>query len=592
MARVVSAGWVSGSVTPARLRLYHLLFIVFATVAATAVAAPSVLSQPTLYTASAMVRFDPVSLPGLVEGDQATPTLDDAQKQLGEVLKDRYEGLGSRTRGLQYNVVGPDQIEVVGFTPFVSQSVTLTNEAADGLARRLYAVEGTPILRDILGKQLQASLEGHPARTQEDLYLRKIIETDALYGGITPTQGERSIETLSTEERFAVTRAIEIQYDLTNLDERKAERTLAQGGDDATLDAARADRKRASDRKIALRVMLGYLYDTYRTEYDLAAQAGPVFVATRAASAAPIPTYTLGKLLLAALVGFLGGLFTVLLDRAVGIVAKLAELWAYRDLMRNMVMRDLRARYKNSLLGYFWSLINPLLTMLIFWLVFSVLLRNNIPMFPVFLIVALLPWNFAITSVSSGMRSILDNSHLVSKVYFPREILPITVVLANLVNYVLALPVMFLVMAAVQTVQLGHLNFSWTFAFLPVLIVIQIIFLIGMTLLLSTIAVFFRDTIHIIDILLQLWMFLTPVFYTLETVTQGNTLAATAVRWLNPMASLIDFYRDILYGQATGPTPGIPALDGVFRTLVTALVILAVGAYVFHRYSGRFGEEL
>jgi lipopolysaccharide transport system permease protein len=106
------------------------------------------------------------------------------------------------------------------------------------------------------------------------------------------------------------------------------------------------------------------------------------------------------------------------------------------------------------------------------------------------------------------------------------------------------------------------------------------------------VAVFFRDTTHIIDILIQLWIFLTPVFYTLETVTQGNLVAATAVRWLNPMASLVDFYRDILYGQASNPIPGIPALDGVLRTLLTALVILAVGAYVFHRNSARFGEEL
>jgi lipopolysaccharide transport system permease protein len=256
------------------------------------------------------------------------------------------------------------------------------------------------------------------------------------------------------------------------------------------------------------------------------------------------------------------------------------------------VMRDLKARYKQSLLGYFWSLINPLMTMLIFWLVFSVLLRNDIPMFPVFLLVALLPWNFAVTSVSGGMRSVLDNSNLVKKVYFPREILPITTVLSNLANYLLALPVMFLVMAGIQLTVLGHLQFSWSFAFLPVIIVIQVILLIGMALLLSTIAVFFRDTTHIIDILIQLWIFLTPVFYSLDVVTKGNAIAAKVVRWLNPMASLIDFYRDILYGQPTNPAPGLPAIDGVFRTLLTALVILAVGAYVFHRYSPHFGEEL
>jgi lipopolysaccharide transport system permease protein len=336
-----------------------------------------------------------------------------------------------------------------------------------------------------------------------------------------------------------------------------------------------------------------HLYDTYNTRFDVRSQA-PAFLSQDANTASAIPTYTLLKLLIAGAFGLVGGVVTVLLDRTVGIARKLIELWAYRELIRNMVARDLKARYKNSILGYFWSLLNPLMTMLIFWLVFSVLLRNDIPMFPIFLLVGLLPWNFAVTSVSGGMRAIIDNSNLVKKVYFPREILPITVVLANLVNYLLALPVMLLVMAGIQLTVLHHLQFSWTFAFLPVILMIQIVFLFGVTLFLSTIAIFFRDTTHIIDIFIQLWIFLTPVFYSLEAVTQGNVIAAKAVRWLNPMASLVDFYRDILYGQPNNPipTPGLPALDGVFRTLLTALVILAIGAYVFHHNSGRFGEEI
>ena len=342
-----------------------------------------------------------------------------------------------------------------------------------------------------------------------------------------------------------------------------------------------------------VRLLVPHLYDTYNARFDVRSQA-PAFLSQEASTAVAIPTYTLLKLLIAGAVGLLGAVVTVLLDRSVGIVRKLAELWAYRELIRNMVARDLKARYKNSILGYFWSLLNPLMTMLIFWLVFTKLMPNPIPMFPIFLLVGLLPWNFAVSSVSGGMRAIIDNANLVKKVYFPREILPITVVLANLVNYLLALPVMFVVMAGVQLTVLGHLQFSWTFAFLPVILMIQIVFLIGITLFLSTVAIFFRDTTHIIDIFIQMWIFLTPVFFSLDAVTQGNVVAAKAVRWLNPMASLVDFYHDILYGQPNTPipVPGLPALDGVFRTLLTALVVLAVGAYVFHRNSGHFGEEL
>ncbi|MBA3943681.1 MAG: ABC transporter permease [Herpetosiphonaceae bacterium] len=314
-------------------------------------------------------------------------------------------------------------------------------------------------------------------------------------------------------------------------------------------------------------------------------------------AATVVPSYKWLKLGVAAVVGLLGGLLTVLIDRSVGIVPTLLDLWGYRELVRNLVSRDLKARYKNSLLGYFWSLLNPLLTMMIFWLVFSVLLRNDIPQFPVFLIVALLPWNYAVTSVSGGMRSTLDNAHLIKKVYFPRAILPISVVLSNLVNYLLALPVMLVVMFGVQLVSTGHIQVSWTFLYLPVIIIIQTIFLIGLNLLLATSSVFFRDTTHIVDILIQLWIFITPIFFSLEAVTKGNLLAAKMVRWLNPMASLVDFYRDILYGHAipgalVPAPPSLPALDGVFRTLVTALIILAIGAYVFQRNSSRFGEEL
>ncbi len=593
MARVASAGWVTGQVTPTRLRLYHILFIIFSGLAAAAIAAPSILTQPVLYTAGAVVQFDRQRFASLLQDGAPAPALNEMQQQLGEVLSDRYEGLGSNRAGLEYHLVAgtqPPRVEVVAYAGSREQTVQLANDAAQGLARRIYAAQGATTLRHILGAELWSSLEGHPISGREQALLRQVILTDAFFGTVKAAKAGLSLESLNAEQRFAVTRALEVQHELVEHNLRSAERAL-QGGDNQDA-AAATTRKAAADQLLAIRLLEMYLYDTYGTVWNDPARPGPAFVPAPAANATVIPTHDLLRLLTAVFVGLIGGFFVVLLDRAVGIATKLAELWAYRELIKNMVVRDLKARYKNSLLGYVWSLLNPLMTMLIFWFVFDVLLRNDIPMFPVFLIVALLPWSFAVTSVSSGMRAILDNSHLVNKVYFPREILPITVVLSNLVNYLLALPVMFLVMAGVQLTTVGHLQFSWYFAFFPVILAIQIIFLIGVSLLLSTMAVFFRDTTHIVDILLQLWIFLTPVFFSLEAVTRGNVLAAKVVRWLNPMASIVDFYRDIFYGQPTNPIPGLPALDGVFRTLLTALVILAVGAYVFHRGSAHFGEEL
>ncbi|NTU85677.1 MAG: ABC transporter permease, partial [Chloroflexales bacterium] len=270
------------------------------------------------------------------------------------------------------------------------------------------------------------------------------------------------------------------------------------------------------------------------------------------------------------------------------------EIWGYRELIRNLVLRDLRARYKGSALGYLWTQLAPLGMMLVYVVVFSVLMPGGIAQFPVFVIVGLLPWNFTAEAVTNGTRSVIDGAALVKKVYFPREVLPLVSVLSSLLNFLLSLPMMFLVMAAVQLFALGRLNFAWTFAYLPVLVIIQTVMLAGTALLLGAVAVFFRDIVHLVGILVNIWFFLTPVIYPLDTL--GDGLAVRLVRWLNPMASLIEFYREILYGTAVPvgqiPTPGLPALTSVLRVSVTAVLILVAGYWVFQKISRRFGEEL
>ena len=182
--------------------------------------------------------------------------------------------------------------------------------------------------------------------------------------------------------------------------------------------------------------------------------------------------------------------------------------------------------------------------------------------------------------------------------------LPLVSVCSSLVNYLLSLPMMFLVMAVVQLLyaplreQGRLLNFAPTFAYLPVLIAIQALFLAGTALFTSALAVHFRDFVHLIGILLQFWFFLTPVVYSLGVlnVTIGGVALAQVVCWLNPMASLIEFYREILYGNTVPsgqvPTPGLPALPSVLRVLITALLVLTVGYWFFQRRSGQFGEEI
>jgi ABC-type polysaccharide/polyol phosphate export permease len=172
-------------------------------------------------------------------------------------------------------------------------------------------------------------------------------------------------------------------------------------------------------------------------------------------------------------------------------IRRLKELPSYRELIRNLIIRDLKVRYKNSVLGVLWSLLNPLLMTLVFTFVFTVMIPQRIDKFPVFFMCGFLPWSFFSSAVTDGTRSIVRNASLIKKVYFPREILPLVDVLSNLVNFLLALIVLF-AMLLVFRVKLTP-----ALLMLPFIILAQVMFLVGMALLLSTANVFYRDTQHI-----------------------------------------------------------------------------------------------
>ena len=271
-----------------------------------------------------------------------------------------------------------------------------------------------------------------------------------------------------------------------------------------------------------------------------------------------------------------------------GISRHLRELWQYRELVRNLIMRDLKVRYRNSVLGVAWSWLNPLLMMSVYTVVFTILRGDDesIPHYPVLVLCGLLPWNFFNDSVMQATGSIVSSAHLIKKVYFPREVIPASIVLSNLVNFLIALPVFFILALA------SGAPLTWWVLLLPLTILLQIAFTLGLALFLATLNVFYRDTQHILSVMMLAWFFLTPVFYPIQTVPQETNVLGTAfnaqlwLRRLNPMASLIASYRDLLYwGAPTG-------LDFLLRTAVTVLIVLVVGYVVFLRYSPRFGEEV
>jgi ABC-type polysaccharide/polyol phosphate export permease len=267
------------------------------------------------------------------------------------------------------------------------------------------------------------------------------------------------------------------------------------------------------------------------------------------------------------------------------------EVFTFRGLLWNLVVRDLKVRYKNSVLGILWSWLNPLFMTVVYTVVFTVMrqsVNGAVPnrLYPVFVLVALLPWNFFSASVMQSTSSVVDNSNLVKKVYFPREILPLSVVFANLVNFGVSLLVLFPMLFLFQ-VKLT----VWALL-LPVVVIIQIWFTVGVALVLSTAHVFYRDTRAIMEIAILAWLFVTPVFYPIDILPTERVVLGVTInvhRWtriLNPMASIVAAYRDILfYGRPIGP-------DFLARTALTTLVALLLGYAFFRRYSKRFGEEI
>lgn len=270
-----------------------------------------------------------------------------------------------------------------------------------------------------------------------------------------------------------------------------------------------------------------------------------------------------------------------------GVLQHLRELWQYRDLVRNLVIRDLKARYKNSFLGVAWSWVNPLMMMIVYTVVFNVLAgHSHLRNYPVFILCALLPWSFFTNAVSQATNSIVDAAALVKKVYFPRAVLPLSAVLSNMVHFLISLPVFFLLALALE-----HPVTGWALLF-PIILLIQGMFTVGIGFITATLNVFYRDTRLIMDVLLLAWFFLTPIFYPLTTVPEQYVLWGIPVdvrAWLlrlNPMASIISSYRDLLYWGT--PT----AWDFLLRTAATSFLVLVIGYGVFLRYSPRFGEEV
>jgi lipopolysaccharide transport system permease protein len=266
------------------------------------------------------------------------------------------------------------------------------------------------------------------------------------------------------------------------------------------------------------------------------------------------------------------------------------ELSRYRELFTNLTLRELRGKYKRSVLGWGWSMINPLAQMVIFSLVFAVFLKVEPPVgdpsglhvFAFFLLCGLLPWTFLANGVTAGMGSLLANANLVKKVWFPRQLLVGSTVASFWVSFLIEMGVL-----SVALLIAGNMVIPWM---LPVLVVtlLQAAFVVGIALALSVWSVYFRDLEYLVGILLQIWFYATPIVYPLSVVEDAadGRQGLLQVYRLNPMTRFAEVYRDLWYSLRW------PSVATMAYLVACATVALVVGWIAFDRLQGRLAEEL
>jgi lipopolysaccharide transport system permease protein len=256
-------------------------------------------------------------------------------------------------------------------------------------------------------------------------------------------------------------------------------------------------------------------------------------------------------------------------------VQNIHELYKFSGLLWVWSLREIRVRYKQSILGGIWAILQPFSSMLIFTLVFGLLVKvptDGMP-YPVFFYSALLPWTFFSSSITFAVPSLINNINLVTKIYFPREIFPIGSVFAAFLDYAVA-SLLFFVLLVVYRVPI-----TYSVLWLPVLLALQVLLTLGVSFLGAALIVFYRDFRFVVPLGLQLWMYLTPVVYPVSLVPDRFQF----LYMLNPMAGIIDGYRRIIQGMA-------PQWEYLAFEAVIIIILFFIGYSYFKRREASFAD--
>lgn len=256
---------------------------------------------------------------------------------------------------------------------------------------------------------------------------------------------------------------------------------------------------------------------------------------------------------------------------------RIKSILSYSDMIGSLVKRDLRGKYKGSVLGFLWTFINPLCQMIVYTIVFSVVVRNNLDKFYVYMIVGMIPWLFFDMSLRQGAGSIRYQGDMIKKIYFPREVLPLSCVTSNFVNMLFCFIIVFAVLI------ISGIGFSpKALIFLPLVMGLEYLICLGFTLIVSAGTVYFKDLEHITTVVLMAWIYATPIMYSIDIIPQN-------IKWIflaNPMTAIIEAFHNILYWRI------VPDLGDLLYAFVFGVVMVFVGEWIFAKLDDNFAEEL
>lgn len=239
----------------------------------------------------------------------------------------------------------------------------------------------------------------------------------------------------------------------------------------------------------------------------------------------------------------------------------------YKDYLIQSVLRDLRKRYKRSLLGYFWSMLNPLLMMLVLTVVFSAMMRNMVEHYAVFLFAGMIPWAYFSSTSLSSLHSITGNIRIISQIPVPKYLFVLSLAFSNMYTFVISL-----VPLAIIALILGH-PITWHYLLFPVFFIPLFLITVGLSLCLSALNVFFEDTEHLTGVVIQAMYFMCPILYPVTMLSEN----VSAILKFNPLFTMIEIFKDIFYyGQ-------IPSLLLIGYATFTSVVVLMIGLFIFNK---------